>query len=171
MVELSFLFWTIWRGETLVAELLSASTVTSAVLHQSVPVCQCCLVCSLPTRGRFCSWWFTTNRRCDLDSQLRVLGPVAARGWNQHATARASSITHCNWELFTACKTCFTNTRLCILPAQCVYASRTAVVIKSDGHSKTALTECSRIFFCNPILFAICTSIFSKLCIKVYNGM
>jgi hypothetical protein len=27
------------------------------------------------------------------------------------------------------------------------------------------------IFFCNPILFAICTSTFSKLCINVFSGM
>jgi hypothetical protein len=26
-------------------------------------------------------------------------------------------------------------------------------------------------FFCNPILFALCTSTFSKLCINVYSGM
>jgi hypothetical protein len=26
-------------------------------------------------------------------------------------------------------------------------------------------------FFCNPILFAICASTFSKLCENVYNGM
>jgi hypothetical protein len=26
-------------------------------------------------------------------------------------------------------------------------------------------------FFCNPILFAICTNTFNKLCKDVYNGM
>jgi hypothetical protein len=26
-------------------------------------------------------------------------------------------------------------------------------------------------FYCNPILFAVCTSTFSKLCINVYSGM
>jgi hypothetical protein len=37
-------------------------------------------------------------------------------------------------------------------------------------NSKTLMVMCL-IFFCNPILFAICTSTFSKLCKNVYSGM
>jgi hypothetical protein len=37
------------------------------------------------------------------------------------------------------------------------------------GHVSPATTEHAILFFCNPILFAICTSIFSKLCKKTYG--
>jgi hypothetical protein len=44
--------------------------------------------------------------------------------------------------------------------------------IVANVASETSLQKLPRrFFFCNPILFAVCTSTFSKLCVNVYSGM
>jgi hypothetical protein len=55
--------------------------------------------------------------------------------------------------------------------------SQTEKCLPSHSHNSSLwyhvppLMALSRSFYCNPILFAICTSTFSKLCINVYSGM
>jgi hypothetical protein len=45
------------------------------------------------------------------------------------------------------------------------------LMFKPYVYVKPYMSQEIGIFFCNPILFAICTSIFSKLCTNVYKGM
>jgi hypothetical protein len=40
---------------------------------------------------------------------------------------------------------------------------------KKGRHKKERKEK--KVFFCNLILFAVCTRTFSRLCINVYNGM